>query len=75
MKKQELQVGKIYNFKWYKKLTRPVRVVSLGKYHVEIEYLDKQLQVIPVPNPRVWGALTEGVTYAQIDSEYVEEVK
>ena len=70
MKKQDIEIGAIYNLKVYKTYQVPVRIVSLSTYKTEIEYLDsKTFTVRPVPNPRVYGAMTEFVPFAKI-SEY-----
>lgn len=57
--------------KYYKTMTRPVKVLKLGTYKAEIQYLDtKTLQPIPVPNPAVWGATTELVPFSHIINRY-----
>jgi hypothetical protein len=72
MRKQDIEVGKIYNLKYFKTLTVPVKVLKIGVYKVEIQYLDKEtLEVKPVPNPPVYGAFSEAVPFASIKSEYV----
>jgi len=76
MKKKELKVGEIYNLKHYKGLTVPVKIVALGNRWAEVQHLNKKtLEPIAVPNPRVYGALTEGVQFAQIQDKYEEAVK
>jgi hypothetical protein len=76
MKKTELQVGEIYNLKHYKTLTVPVKIVTVGNYRVEVQYLSaKTLEPIAVPNPRIYGATTEAVMFAQIKDKYEVGVK
>ena len=71
MKKQDIKVDQIYNMQYYKSILRPVRVIKIGTYKAEIQYLDlKTLQPIAVPNPARWGATTEAIPFAQIKSEY-----
>ena len=75
MKKKEIKVGGIYNLKYYKSFTVPVRVVEIATYKAIIEYVEKEtFKVTPVPNPARFGAVTEAVPFAFIVSEY-EEVK
>ena len=70
MQKKDIQVGAIYNLKFYKTLQVPVRIVSVSTYKTEVEYLDsKTFLVRPVPNPPVYGAMTEFVPFSMI-SEY-----
>ncbi len=70
MQKKEIKVGGIYNLKYYKDFTVPVRVVKIGTYKAIIEYVDKEtFEVKPVPNPAVFGAVTEAVPFNQILTE------
>ena len=72
MRKKDLKVGGVYNLKFYKTSTVPVRVVRLANYKAVIEYVEKEtLKVLPVPNPRTYGAVTEAVPYNLILSECV----
>lgn len=67
MKKQNLQVGEIYNMEFFKTSTRIVKIVSVHAYKVEVQYLDKTtLEVIAVPNPTRWDAQTEFVPFSKI---------
>jgi len=71
MKKMHIRVNSIYYMKYYKTMTRPVKVLKLGTYKAEIQCLDtKTLQPIPVPNPAVWGATTELVPFSHIINRY-----
>jgi hypothetical protein len=73
MQKQNLTVGAIYNLKYWKTMTVPVRVLKIGMYKAEIQYLDpKTLEVKAVPNPPVYGAFSEAVPFARIKNEYHE---
>jgi hypothetical protein len=73
MKKKDIEIGKVYNLKFYKTMTVPVKIFSLGTYRVEIQYLDsKTLEPRAVPNPPFFGATTEYVAYSLIKDEYAE---
>lgn len=70
MQKKEIKVGGIYNLKYYKSFTVPVRVVAIGTYKAIIEYVEKEtFEVKPVPNPAVFGAVTEAVPFNKILTE------
>ena len=67
MKKTEIKVGEIYNLKFYKSSTVPVRVVKIGTYKAIIEYVEKETFAVKrVPNPAVFGAVTEAVPFNKI---------
>lgn len=74
MKKSEIKVGGIYNLKFFRGSTVPVRVVRIGTYKAIIEYVEKEtFAVKPVPNPAVFGAVTEAVPFNKILTE-IEKV-
>ena len=71
MKKQDIQVNEVYEMQYFKSIVRPVKVIRVGTYKAEIQYLDnKTLEPIAVPNPAVWGATTELVPFAHIKNLY-----
>ena len=73
MKSKDIQIGEIYNMKYFKTIQRPVRVIKVGTYKAQIEYLDsKTLETIAVPNPKFWGATTESVVLSSIVNKYQE---
>ena len=73
MQKKDIQVGEIYNMKYFNTMVRPVRIVRIGIRKVEVQYLDaKTLQIIPVPNPAVWKAMTEMIPLNKIKDKYVK---
>jgi hypothetical protein len=73
MKGKDIKTGEIFNMKYYKTFTRPVKVIQVGNYRAEIQYLDtKTLEPIAVPNPARWGATTEWVLFSSIINQYQE---
>jgi len=67
MQKKNVEVGAIYNIKFFRTVTVPVRVVKVGNYNAEVEYLDADtFAVKAVPNPRRFGDVTEWIPFNKI---------